>query len=183
MSTAMLVAMHLAIVVAVPADVMTPAMATATAVEADAVWRAAGVTIEWSVGDRPGWRPDAPLLWVLFTDRCDGGRAGEMPIASMTFVDGKPTRRIVVCRSQALAVVDRAAPENHALPRRLHDELTARVMGRAVAHEIGHYLLGPAHAPSGLMRAQHSTADFCGADAAPFAVAPPVHVARALPAR
>jgi hypothetical protein len=34
------------------------------------------------------------------------------------------------------------------------------VLGRAVAHEIGHYLLGPAHASSGLMRANIDAQEF-----------------------
>jgi hypothetical protein len=106
-----------------------------------------------------------------------------MPIASIMFVDGEPVRRILVCRAQAVALVDRAAPGNRSLPPRLHDELVARVMGRAVAHEIGHYLFGPAHTTAGLMRARHSTADFCGMDNSPFAVTPPARVARALPTR
>jgi hypothetical protein len=32
----------------------------------------------------------------------------------------------------------------------------AHALGRALAHEVGHYLLGPVHAPYGLMRAQFS---------------------------
>lgn len=183
MLTALAMATHLAVTVAIPPGLITPAVASATAAEADALWHDTDVDIEWSVGDRPGWAPDAPMLWVLFTDRCEGGRSGDMPIASITFVDGEPSRRIVVCRAEALAVVDRAAPENRTLPSRLHDELAARVMGRAVAHEIGHYLFGPSHAATGLMRARHSPADFCSSNPAAFGVAPPAHVARALPPR
>ena len=183
MLSAMLLATTLAITVATRPEIVTPAIAEATAAEAGTVWRGTGVEIEWSIGDRPGWRPDAPMLWVLFIDRCGGAGAGEMPIASITFVRGEPGHRIVVCRSAALAVVDRAAPGNRALPPRRHDELAARVMGRAVAHEIGHYLLGPAHTAAGLLRAQHSSVDFCAVDTTSFVVTPPLQLARALPAR
>lgn len=183
MLPATLVAMHLAITVAVPSDLITPATATSIAAEANALWHDSGVDIEWSIGDRPGWTPDAPRLWVVFTDRCSGERAGETPIASIMFINGEPTHRIIVCRSEAIVVVDRAAPENHLLPPRLHDALAARVMGRAIAHEIGHYLYGPGHAPAGLMRAEHSATDFCAGDPTGFANLPPAHVARALPTR
>jgi hypothetical protein len=38
----------------------------------------------------------------------------------------------------------------------LRDEVVARALGRALAHEIGHYLLrSPHHASSGLMQARH----------------------------
>src|SRR5262249_6045689 len=41
-------------------------------------------------------------------------------------------------------------------PAGLREEIIARALGRALAHEIGHYLLrSPHHASSGLMRARH----------------------------
>jgi hypothetical protein len=39
-------------------------------------------------------------------------------------------------------------------PTRFQRVLLARALGRTMAHEIGHYLLGPRHAPYGLMRPQ-----------------------------
>ena len=51
------------------------------------------------------------------------------------------------------------------------ETLLARAMGRALAHEIGHYLLGSkVHTGRGLMRAMHSASDFFGADRASFAL-------------
>jgi hypothetical protein len=41
-------------------------------------------------------------------------------------------------------------------PAGLREEIVARALGRALAHEIGHYLLrSPHHATSGLMQARH----------------------------
>jgi hypothetical protein len=37
---------------------------------------------------------------------------------------------------------------------------TGLVMGRALAHEIGHYLLGPSHSPTGLMRSPFRVVEF-----------------------
>jgi hypothetical protein len=46
------------------------------------------------------------------------------------------------------------------LPTALADTLVARALGRALAHEIGHYLLGTGeHSPHGLMRASFAPQD------------------------
>ena len=45
----------------------------------------------------------------------------------------------------------------HLCPRRgnlWHDYLAAILLGRALAHELGHYILGPEHSTTGLMRAE-----------------------------
>jgi len=179
---AILVAARLAITVATPTDVSRD-LAVLVAAEADAVWRDAWVHIQWSIGDRPGWRPDAPMLYVLFSDRCPDAPEGARPLASITFVDAQPLRRIVVCREEINALTSQHAPGFSSLPARARTAVTGRVMGRAVAHEIGHYLFGREHAATGLMRARHSAAEFCAIDASPFAVADPSRLARALPPR
>jgi hypothetical protein len=59
------------------------------------------------------------------------------------------------------------------LPRRLHDRIIGRVLGRIVAHEIGHFVLRfPAHAPTGLMAAQHTAAEFASVYRKPFDLNP-----------
>ena len=46
-------------------------------------------------------------------------------------------------------------------PQALADRRLALVLGRAVAHELGHFLLATAgHTPSGLMRAYVAVADY-----------------------
>jgi hypothetical protein len=165
----LVLAARLAITVAT--DVVSPELAPAAADEANAVWHDAGVEIEWSIGDRPGWTPEAPMLYVLFSSRCPGEPSGAMPLASIDFVNGEPLRRIVVCTNQVRALA--TTPD-----------VIPRVMGRAVAHEIGHYLFGRAHTSTGLMRARHSAAEFCGVDPVPFAfILPSRRVARTLPVR
>jgi hypothetical protein len=42
------------------------------------------------------------------------------------------------------------------VPTRLEHIVLARALGRALAHEIGHHVLGPGHSDHGLMRAQFS---------------------------
>ena len=181
MVLAMLVATRLAITIATPTAV-SPDLAALVAAEADALWREAGVEIQWSIGDRAGWKPDAPMLYVLFSDRCGGSSDNAMPLASITFVDGEPLRRIIVCRDQ-VDLAASAIPGFVNLPERGRTALTGSVMGRAVAHEIGHYLFGREHSPAGLMRARHSFAEFCAADASAFAVGDLRRLARPLPPR
>lgn len=59
------------------------------------------------------------------------------------------------------------------LSRELRDELLARAIGRAAAHELGHYLLQRAgHQARGLMRASYSASDLVGDWLQPFQVLP-----------
>jgi hypothetical protein len=183
MVLALMLAARLAITVATPPDLVTPALASAAAAEASAVWRQSGLEIEWSIGDRPGWTPEAPMLYVLFSPRCTGETANALPLASIDFINGEPLHRIIVCRDEVDLVAAKATPGWSTLPAQARDDIVARVMGRAVAHEIGHYLFGRAHTARGLMRARHSAAEFCAADLTPFAISPPTRVARTLPLR
>jgi hypothetical protein len=49
--------------------------------------------------------------------------------------------------------------------------LLGRAMGRALAHEIGHYLLASKlHTARGLMQASHTASEFFGADRRSFAI-------------
>lgn len=53
----------------------------------------------------------------------------------------------------------------------VRDELIARAVGRAAAHELGHYLLEKSgHRPGGLMRPSYSARDLVGAWLHPFQV-------------
>jgi hypothetical protein len=80
------------------------------------------------------------------------------------FVNGEPQRTISVSRRAASALRDRTVLAGRRLvelPPAIQNLFLARALGRAAAHEIGHYLLASkTHAPSGLMRAQFATADF-----------------------
>ena len=54
----------------------------------------------------------------------------------------------------------------------IRDELIGRAVGRAAAHELGHYLLEKAgHRNRGLMRPSYSARDLVGAWLHPFQVA------------
>lgn len=58
-------------------------------------------------------------------------------------------------------------------PTRLADEAIARVLGRVLAHEVGHFVLRSSqHSPTGLMRGTHVSGDFVAFSAGGFRLTP-----------
>lgn len=126
--------------------------------EADAIWRRAGIELRWLpwsaggtalpvsvVPSDPG-RDDHDDTWRLAKFQRDGGR----PRAAVV--------SIAAC-AQALDRVERTLTE----PARLRERRLGLVLGRALAHELGHYLLNSGqHRPSGLMRASIQAAELSG---------------------
>jgi hypothetical protein len=127
--------------------------------EADAIWRDAGVRLTW-VDPHAARTASQPALRVIVgrsQDRhADAGVVGEL----LRFDNGDAT---------AIASIDRAAAivraagggAAYGLPDAIVQHRLGTVLGRAVAHEIGHYLLGSAaHASHGLMRARFQPGEF-----------------------
>lgn len=142
-------------------------------------WRAAGVAVEWgdalpAVTPRPG-REDDVYVILLPDDAAPAAR--QQPMASIRFVGGRPTTHVTVHagsvarRLADLRLDDRRLAEH---PRLLRDRALGRVLGRAVAHEVGHFLLGSAaHTRTGLMRASHRIEHLLGGADRRFAVVLP----------
>ena len=124
-------------------------------------WRAAGVAVEWgdalpTVAPRPGHEDD---VYVILAPDDDVPTTQTQSMASIRFVDGRPTNHVTVHagyvarRLGNLRIDDRPMAD---LPRTIRDRALGRVLGRAVAHEVGHFLLSSAaHTRTGLMRASH----------------------------
>lgn len=142
-------------------------------------WRAAGVAVEWgdalpAVAPRPGHEDDVYV--ILLPD--DGAPATrKQPLAAIRFVAGRPTTHVAVHagyvqrRLAEMRIDDRRLAD---LPRRQRDYAFGRVLGRAVAHEVGHFLLGsPVHTRTGLMRASHRIEHLVSGGDARFAVTLP----------
>ena len=127
--------------------------------EAESIWRDAGVQIRWVnaneadslrtlrvvVDRRPG-SPQPGGNWVV----------GEL----LRFDNGAAVAMASIARAE---VVVRAAGSGSTLvsPDSIVQHRVGVVLGRAVAHEIGHYLLeSSAHAPHGLMRASFQPREF-----------------------
>jgi hypothetical protein len=157
-----------AVAPSVPSRILKPALN-----EADAIWRSAGVAIEWHVttcdrdspsrlsvqiGDEPAPSSSSKsrrvLGWIIFT------------------APGVPMPRIIVSQA-AVAQLMNGQDQYRDEPITLRDIRLSRAIGRALAHEIGHYLLrSSVHPPAGLMRATHSSNDLFALNRSGFDLTP-----------
>ena len=101
---------------------------------------------------------DAPAIgpYDLHIELVTGPTAGEATGPDALAVFSRPNRRVtlfleVAERTMRAGMPDDASRNWPVLHRHL---LLGVVLGRAIAHEIGHYLLGPHHSRRGLMRAR-----------------------------
>jgi len=149
-------------------DAGSEVMATAMK-DASSIWAAAGVTIRWVAA--PELPYHSPLSkWVVV--RCIGGaiptttRSPLLPIAAIRFIGSRPTNTILASVANAKALLARERREARDLEERfkgLRERRLGRMLGRAVAHEVGHFLTqSSAHTSTGLMRATHSVTALTG---------------------
>jgi hypothetical protein len=127
-------------------------------------WLSIGADVAWSENLPKGAarRDGGDDLYVIAVGHVTEGDAGagqDPPLASIRFVDGRPTTHITMYASDVARRLDDARVEDGRLgnrPREFRDRLLGRVLGRALAHELGHFLLASnSHAAAGLMRAGH----------------------------
>jgi hypothetical protein len=132
--------------------------------EAVRPWLAVGAIAAWTDETPPSAAGpgEGEDLYVIATNDAAEAEAGsrhDAPLAAIRFVDGRPTSHITVYAGDLAHRLDEVRLDDRRLgdrPPRLRDGLLGLVLGRAVAHELGHFLLASsAHAPSGLMRASH----------------------------
>ena len=96
------------------------------------------------------------LAWVI------PGESGTIPPAMFVSVSG-----IV----QLLSAADYRGRPLSQRPQAIRDRVIAQAIGRAIAHEIGHFVQQSAqHTPGGLMRPRYSTFDLIGESLEPFGV-------------
>ena len=132
--------------------------------ETEAIWRASGVTFVWQRAPRvaatsSGAGPFLPntLHLIIGNDR-GAGRDGRRPLGWIVFdaVDA-PQQEIYLSYANAMTMMDEARGVVGIvgeMPIAQRETLLARAMGRALAHELGHYLLASKeHTPRGLMKA------------------------------
>lgn len=147
-------AVRLTTVAGLPVDARS-----ALTAEVEAIWRRAGVTVAWratAVNDAPA-HDDVLRVLVVSQHRGLAGDAHRWPVAELLAVPG-PAPIAVASLDAAWRVLDAAA--RHREPDALRHQRLGQVLGRAVAHEIGHHLLGRGHTARGLMRAHIDAADF-----------------------
>jgi hypothetical protein len=150
--------------------------------EAEAIWRPAGVTFAWRRAPRAAagstlatdsgpFVPDT-LRLTIGGDR-GAARNGRMPLGWIVFdAETAPQQDIYLSHSNAREMLESAAGVvgvADQMPLAQRDTLLARAMGRALAHELGHYLLASkAHTQRGLMKAILTAVELFGPDAGAF---------------
>jgi hypothetical protein len=151
----------------VPAKNVDASIREAAQEEVEELWRPYGVDIVWEKEWLEGGDPrDKPELFVFFVDReLENPRSSATPVAWILFVEGTPRQLINVSVSAARRLMNDAPWHNdrplRMAPTSAQDRLLGRMIGRALAHEIGHYLLASSkHANSGLMKPLISPAEF-----------------------
>jgi hypothetical protein len=140
------------------------------------IWAPYGITIDWTHQRPPGGVPPGCAGWVRVLIKADAtdivvARNDATPaLAALHMPGGVPRNVIYVSLDAARALVRRATSGTLTGPDR--NRLVARTAGRAIAHELGHYLLGtPDHADDGLMRQVFTVADVFDNDLARFSLA------------
>lgn len=124
------------------------------------IWRPYGVDVR-AVTRIEARRPDAISLAVTTVDRPDDG----LPVhalGSIQFVNNAPTSTIELYPRAIDDLMERSALSRGeiAWPSALHERILGRAVGRALAHELGHYLLrSQRHSSGGLMRARQMIDD------------------------
>lgn len=173
-ATALGLALPAAVRTATPPAVLPVRLTTAEAVshasrlalerEVDAIWRRAGVEISWQDGATPAGQS----FRVLVASAGQPGPANghTWPVAELL---ASPDGSAIAVASIAAARRVIAAAGLPAEPEVMASRRLGVVLGRAVAHEIGHYLLATAaHRSRGLMRTRIDAGEFADLRAGGF---------------
>jgi len=128
--------------------------------EASAIWKLGGVTLDWHATSDPvgGGRSTVNVTF----DDAPGSVAGQdVPLGWVTLdAAGVPEGTIFLSRKNALRLVE-TIDEYRERPVKFKERLIARALGRALAHELGHYLTGSKeHTVSGLMKGRRLADEF-----------------------
>jgi hypothetical protein len=143
------------------------------AVHVNAIWTPHGFAWEWVPGRPSALAPCDISLRVLIdgeghTPPEHDPRGATSTLASIVFLNGESPRDLI---NVALDVAIRMLGNERNIPaaRAASRHLLARVIGRSLAHELGHYLLGSkGHSARGLMRQRLSMKELSAADIRPF---------------
>jgi hypothetical protein len=131
----------------------TPAFEAAVVEEAARVWAPYGIALSESREDSP-CQSGTITLHVAMAQTPDRGMDPHA-LGSILFTGGAPEPRISLYVATAADLVSAATQNDPShWPVSYHEAILSRVLGRALAHEIGHYVLNARnHSESGLMRA------------------------------
>jgi hypothetical protein len=174
------------IIVAVIAPAGMPSrLVTAVLAETDAIWRPNGVSFVWrrtpaaaKTSSPVEASPYVPsTLRLTIGEERGAGRDGRLPLGWIVFDDVTlPQQEIYLSHANAIAMMDNAVGVVgivDQMPTIQRETLLARAMGRALAHELGHYLLASkAHTGHGLMKAVLTAVELFQPGASGFRIEP-----------
>jgi hypothetical protein len=140
--------------------------------ETDAIWARAGLRFIWA-GPPETFTPRERHTVVVLIRRilvrsrasstADAKKRNRTPLGWVPFgEDGRPANLIEISLQAITALVMRGEHINrpiHLLPAFGQRPLVGRGLGRVIAHEIGHWLVGGPHASDGLMRPRIGSPD------------------------
>jgi hypothetical protein len=162
----MLIATALAIALTVNVSAspdIPPSLVSSVLAETDAIWRSSGFTFAWRQAPREA---SAATLHVIIGHDVRPAPDGGLALGWIVFADSAPEQEIYVSYANAQQLMIEAPGVVGALdrmPRLEKHTLLARAMGRALAHEMGHYLLeSKEHTLTGLMRSRINATEFFG---------------------
>ena len=153
--------------------------------ETDAVWRSSGLTFLWRRLPREviplQWTGRAapslpPTLRVVIGNETQPLHDGSRPLGWIKFDNMTPEQEIYLSYAavgQLMASAREVIGFVERMPLIQREILSARAMGRALAHELGHYLLASKiHTKGGLMKASWSSGELFATEPRGFQLDP-----------
>ena len=136
--------------------------------EASGIWAKYGVDVRLWQGDSVS--TDHVVRLTVVEAAHHSAQVPTDALGSILFIEDSPEPVIRMYDDAIRDLVGASALPTYASQSSpLHDVIVGRVLGRALAHEIGHYLLRWRHHSSmGLMRARQSAMDLVSPERRPF---------------
>jgi hypothetical protein len=149
-----------------------PSVEATAMTEVTSIWAPYNVDIHASSADAV---PDGVQRLAVIIVSHTAEKTPVSTLGAIRFRAGLPEPTILMY-APAIDTLVSLAPmmrsERECLPA-IHDMMVGRAFGRALAHEVGHYLLRSRyHAPAGLMRAMHRSPDLIAAEREGFDLSP-----------
>lgn len=143
---------------------VAPALVSRILDETDAIWRGSGFSFVWQ---REGGLPAA--LSVTIDNATSVQLEGQTTLGWIQFDERSiPTPFIHLSYTNAMTLLEQSrgiVGQVNQMPLAERNTLLGRAMGRALAHEIGHYLLASkVHTAKGLMATKRSASELFARD-------------------
>jgi hypothetical protein len=160
-----------------PGPALPAAVVNAAVREAADIWSPYRVAID-QIGPC-GSAPEEAVVLTVLTARSPAGEVA-MPQGALGAVDfgqdGTPDPIVTVFVDQLMVFVEHVRvghTSEDRWPSVLRERIVGRALGRVIAHELGHYLLGSRdHASTGLMRAVQRTDELFDGPRGGFTLSP-----------